>query len=113
MEIKQSDIVLCEFYFSDSKQSKNRPVLVFKDNLPHNDFIAIPISSKIQNMQDDEAIIGSADFMDGGIIKTSKLMIRKTFVVSKDVVLKRYGTLRKESFEKYQELFCNYFHCSK
>jgi mRNA interferase MazF len=53
VEIKQSDVVLCEFYFSDLQQSKNRPVLVFKDNLPHNDFIAIPISSKTQNMQDD------------------------------------------------------------
>lgn len=113
MEIKQSDVVLCEFYFSDLQQSKNRPVLVFKDNLPHNDFIAIPISSKIQNMQDDEIIMGDADFIDGTIPKTSKLMLRKTFVVSKDVVLKRYGTLSKESFKKYQDLFCSYFNCYK
>lgn len=113
MEIKQSDVVLCEFYFSDLQQSKNRPVLIFKDNLPHNDFIAIPISSKTQNMQADEIIISDADFIDGTIPKISKLMIRKTFVVSKDVVLKRYGTLSKESFKKYQELFCNYFHCHK
>ena len=33
MEIRQADIVLCQFYFSDLKQSKERPVLVFKDNL--------------------------------------------------------------------------------
>lgn len=48
MEVKEADVVLCEFYFSDLKQSKNRPVLVLKDNLPYNDFIAMPISSKIQ-----------------------------------------------------------------
>ena len=48
MEIDQADIVLCEFYFSDLKQVKNRPVLVFKDNLPYDDFVAIPISSKIE-----------------------------------------------------------------
>ncbi|MBU0721338.1 type II toxin-antitoxin system PemK/MazF family toxin [bacterium] len=113
MEIKQSDIVLCEFYFSDLQQSKNRPVLVFKDNLPHNDFIAIPISSKIQNMQDDEIIIGNVDFIDGTIPKTSKLMLRKTFVVSKDAVLKKYGTLNEESFKKYHNSFCNYFYCLK
>ncbi len=100
---------MCEFYFSDLQQSKNRPVLVFKDNLPHNDFIAIPISSKTQNMQDDEIIISDADFIDGTIPKTSKLMLRKTFVVSKDVVLKRYGTLSKESFKKYQDLFLQLF----
>jgi len=34
MEIKTFDIVLCEFYFSNLNQSKKRPVLVFKDNLP-------------------------------------------------------------------------------
>ena len=54
MEIKQSDVVLCAFYFSDLQKSKNRPVLVFKDNLPHNDFVAIPISSKIDKMCDPE-----------------------------------------------------------
>ena len=112
MEIKQSDIVLCEFYFSDLQQSKNRPVLVFKDNLPHNDFVAIPISSKIQNIFDDEVIINHTDFIEGDIPKTSKLMLRKTFIVSKNVVLKKYGTLQDASFKKYHSLFCNYFHCS-
>ena len=42
MEIKQADVVLCKFYFSDLKKSKNRPVLILKDNLPFNDFVAIP-----------------------------------------------------------------------
>lgn len=111
MEIKESDIVLCEFYFSDLKKSKNRPVLVFKDNLPYNDFIAIPISSKIENLQDDEFIIEHTNFINGTIPKTSKLMLRKTFTVSKDVVIKKYGTLNKDSFKKYQHSFCDYFSC--
>ncbi len=56
MEIKTFDIVLCEFYFSNLNQSKKRPVLVFKDNLPFDDFIALRISSKIGNMTNDEDI---------------------------------------------------------
>ena len=111
MEIKQSDVVLCAFYFSDLQKSKNRPVLVFKDNLPHNDFVAIPISSKIDKMYDDEIVISHEDFIDGTIPKTSKLMVRKTFVVSKDAVLKKYGTISEDSFKKYHHSFCNYFHC--
>lgn len=111
MEIKQADILLCTFYFSDMKQSKNRPVLVFKDNLPHNDFIAIPISSKIQNLFEDEIIINHTDFLDGTIPVKSKLMIRKTFVVSKDVVLKKYGTLTDDAYKHYQQKFCYYFGC--
>ena len=113
MEINQLDIVLCKFYFSDLKKSKNRPVLIFKDNLPHNDFIAIPISSKVTTIYDDEFILKNADFTDGSIPKTSKLMIRKTFVVSKDVILKKYGKLTKKSYEKYHHAFCNYFGCKK
>jgi mRNA interferase MazF len=62
------------------KKSKERPVLVFKDNLPHNDFVAIPISSKTQNLHEDEMIIDHIDFLDGEIPVKSKLMIRKTFV---------------------------------
>jgi mRNA interferase MazF len=42
MDINVADVVLCEFYFSDLKSSKKRPVLVFKSNLPYNDFVAIP-----------------------------------------------------------------------
>ena len=75
MEIKHLDVVLCKFYFSDLNKSKDRPVLVFKDNLPHDDFIAIPISSKIDKMYEDEVLIQSSDFVNGTIPKISKLMI--------------------------------------
>lgn len=105
MDLKQGDVVLCEFYFSDLQSSKKRPVLVFKDNLPYDDFIAIPISSKIEQLNND-------DFEKGSIPKKSKLILRKTFVVSKDVVLKKYGSLNKNSFDKYQEKFCRYFGCN-
>ena len=112
MELKCLDIVLCEFYFSDLKTSKKRPVLVFKDNLPYDDFVAIPISSKINNLYEDELLLNNTDFIDGSIPKTSKLMIRKTFVVSKQSIIKRYGTLTKEFYEIYHKSFCKYFGCN-
>lgn len=111
MEIKHLDIVLCKFYFTDFKKSKNRSVLVFKDNLPHDDFIAIPISSKIDKMYEDEILISNSNFNEGNIPQTSKLMIRKTFVVSKQSVLKKYGTLKQESYEISLAAFCRYFGC--
>ena len=112
MEIKELDIVLCEFYFSDIKKSKNRPVLVFKDNLPYDDFVAIPISSKIDKLHQDEVIISIDNLQEGMLPKTSKLMIRKTFVVSKQVVLKKYATINQDSYIKYHTIFCNYFGCN-
>jgi len=111
VDIKQLDIVLCEFFFSDIKKSKNRPVLVFKDNLPYDDFVAIPISSKIEKLHKDEMIISDDDLSIGMLPKKSKLMIRKTFVVSKQVVVKRYGTLNSHTYHKYHKVFCDYFGC--
>lgn len=113
MEVKTADIVLCEFYFSDLKTSKKRPVLVFKDNLPYDDFVGIPISSQIRQVHLDESILETVDFVEGGIPKTSKLMLRKPFVVSKTAVIKKYGSLNQDAFKRYQQLFCQYFHCGR
>jgi len=113
MEIKTADIILCEFYFSDLKTSKRRPVLVFKDNLPYDDFVGIPISSQIRQIHLDESLLEAADFVEGGIPKISKLMLRKPFVISKTAVVKKYGSLSQGAFKRYQQLFCQYFHCEK
>jgi mRNA interferase MazF len=111
MEIGQADIVLCKFYFSDFKKFKNRPVLVFKDNLPYNDFVAIPISSKIENLKDDEMLMSNNDFYEGRLPVNSKMMIRKTFIVSKESIVKRYGKLTESAYLKYHMNFCKYFGC--
>ena len=110
MEITQGDVVLCEFYFSDMKQTKNRPVLVFKDNLPFDDFVAIPISSKVNKLTSDE-LIDSSMFASGSLPVKSKIMIRKTFIVAKSVVLKKYGNLKNEKFVEFHNEFCKYFGC--
>ena len=112
MGLSVGDVVLCEFYFSDAKQSKKRPVLMFKDNLPHDDFIAIPVSSQITKMHNDERLLTLTDFQLGSIPKTSKLMLRKTFVVSKNVVLKKYGTLHTKAYKQIHKDFCQYFSCT-
>jgi len=109
MEI--GEVVLCKVYFSSFNNFKNRPVLVFKDNLPYNDFIGLPISSKIENLQIDEFIISNKDFKNGKIPKTSKVMIRKSFIISNSSILKSYGTLNSLKFNEIKNRFCNYFEC--
>jgi len=111
MEVTYGDVVLCEFYFSDLKSSKKRPVLVFRDNLPYDDFVSIPISSRITHLHPDEILIKPEDFRSGTIPVISKLMLRKTFVVSKSNVLKKYGTLETDSLRNIQKQFCTFFAC--
>ena len=112
MDIKTADVVLCKFYFSDLKTTKNRPVLVLKNNLPFNDFVGLPISSQLDFLHDGEVEIDNSMFSYGGISKKSKLIFRKPFVVSNTVVIKKYGALNQANFEICQRLFCQYFGCS-
>ena len=83
MEVSQAEVVLCEFYFSNLKQNKLRPVVVFKDNLPFEDFVGIPISSRLDSLKDDEVVIDQSDFTAGSLPKRSKVMVRKIFVIAK------------------------------
>lgn len=111
MDVKIADVVLCEFYFSDLKMSKKRPVLVLKDNLPHNDFVGLPISSQLEKLLAGEFEIDNSMFQIGSIPKKSKVIVRKPFVVSKNVVIKKYGSLTQHDFANYHRLFCAYFGC--
>ena len=111
MEIKAGDVVLAKFYFTNSKAYKHRPVLALKDNLPFNDFVAIPISSQISDLQQDEYLINTTHFSIGDIPKESKIMLRKTFVVAKHAIVKKYGSISQKAFGDYHSLFCKYFSC--
>lgn len=111
MDVKQGELVLCEFYFSDLEQSKRRPVIVFRDNLPFDDFVGIPVSSKIDTLYADESLLQPEELLDGGLPKVSKVMVRKTFVISKNVVSKKYGALAPMRFQKLHSDFCEYFGC--
>lgn len=111
MDIKPLDIVLCKFYFSDLKSYKNRPVLIFKDNLPFNDFVCMAISSRCDTIYEDEMIVDNSKLLDGSLPKKSKIMIRKTFLIQKDIVIKKYATLKDEEFQKISKQFCDYYGC--
>ena len=111
MEVEEGQIVLCKFYFTDAKRYKNRPVLVFKDNLPFNDFIGIAISSQVEKMHEDEYIIEASMLAIGTLPKVSKVMLRKTFVVEKSLMIKSYGLMDNKSFETLKHNFCKYHHC--
>ncbi|MCG5499035.1 type II toxin-antitoxin system PemK/MazF family toxin [Ectothiorhodospira variabilis] len=111
MEIAPGDLVLCEFYFSDLKTRKRRPVVVFKDNLPFKDFVGIPVSSQTSRLHADEHILEPSDLAAGTLPKRSKVMVRKTFVISKDVIVKKYGYLTPARLRQLHEDFCHFFGC--
>ena len=106
MELKPGEVLLCEFYFSDFRTSKRRPVIVFKDNLPFEDFVGVPISSQITKLHEDEFILEPSDMASGVLPKRSKIMVRKTFVISRQVIVKKYGQLSDARFQQLHRDFC-------
>lgn len=104
MEVTSSEVVLCEFYFSDFKQNKLRPVVVFKDNLPFDDFVGMAVSSRVDRLNDDEIIIDDSDFIAGFLVKRSKVMVRKTFVISKQVIVKNMARFQSQLSRKYNTI---------
>ena len=111
MDLSPGDVLLCEFYFSDFKASKRRPVIVLKDNLPFDDFVGIPISSQISRLHGDEFVLEPSDMVSGVLPKRSKIMVRKTFVISRQVVVKKYGQVSGARFEQLHRDFCHFFNC--
>ena len=51
------------------------------------------------------------NFENGSIPVKSKLILRKTFVVSKSAVIKKYGTVKEDFFKYTKKQFCKYFEC--
>ena len=111
MDLTPGEVLLCEFYFSDFQTSKRRPVIVFKDNLPFDDFVGIPVSSQTSRLHDDEFILKPSDMALGALPKRSKIMVRKTFVISRQVIVKKYGQLSDARFQRLHEDFCHFFGC--
>jgi len=94
MDLNPADILLCEFYFSDLKTSKHRPVTVFKDNLPFDDFVGIPVSSQITQLHKDEFILEPSD-LASGIAQTLKGHGWQTFVISRRVIVKSMASCQR------------------
>jgi len=111
VDVTLGTVVLCEFYFSDLRERKRRPVMVFRDNLPFDDFVGIPVSSQTATLYDDEFILDPSDLVTGALPKRSKIMVRKTFVIAKSVVVKEYGQLSQARFQQLHQYFCRFFGC--
>jgi mRNA interferase MazF len=109
--VKQFDIVLCKFYFTDLKKYKNRPVLIFKENLPFDDLLVIAISSKTNQLFADEIVIDNKSLASGELPKISKIMLRKTFVIERNIILKKYGSLTTNAISNIKKEFCSFYNC--
>ena len=111
MEIKQKDIVLLPYPFTDLKGKKIRPALVVSNdsvNSKSKDCIMLPLTSVIKD-EPYSIAINQEDLSSGQLIKSSRIKIDKIFTVEKRLIVMKIGTLSHNTFEKVKEELFNIF----
>jgi len=102
MDLKQKDIVLLPFPFSDLEGQKVRPALVVSNdtfNKTSADCLMVPLTSVIID-EPYSIIITPKDVISGKLVKTSRIKTDKIFSVEKNLAIMKIGTANDEIFKK-------------
>ena len=111
MEIKQKDVVLLPYPFTDLKGKKVRPALIVSNDFVNNkskDCIMLPLTSVIKD-EHYSIVINQDDLNSGQLIKPSRIKIDKIFTVEKRLIVMKIGTLSDNTFEKVKAELLNVF----
>lgn len=99
---KQGDILLIPIPFSDLTASKRRPVLVLSNseyNYKTEDIIVVAITSNLQS-KDYSILFTNNDLSEGSLKVTSCIRTDKIYTLSKYIVVKKIGRVKKEIIDK-------------
>lgn len=102
MNIKQKDIVLLPYPFTDLQRTKVRPALVVSNdflNKKSNDCVMLPLTSIVKD-EPFSILIFDNDLSSGKLLKPSCIKVNKIFTVEKRLIVMKIGTLNNEAFEK-------------
>lgn len=100
--IRQRDVLLVRFPFSDAKTYKTRPVLVLSNSRHNNvqeDIIVCPLTTNLKKA--DYSILVGIGGLDTGELKApSRIRADKIAAVEKGFVVYKIGVLDNKIFEK-------------
>ena len=103
--MKQKEIVLVPFPYSDQYNKKVRPGLVISNNLFNNnsdDVVLCAVTSNLHNS--DFCVEINAEDMDSGVLYTKSLVKAESiFKIEKSLVIKSIGAINKT---KFSEVLC-------
>ena len=98
----QRDIVLVPYPFSDLSQAKYRPAIVMSNDTYNNkfkDFIGIPLTSN-PNTRDHTVSVTNKEMVSGSLKVPSVAKVDKIFSLEQKLIVKTYGQLRQDVFDK-------------
>ena len=96
--------------YSDFKQAKARPILVYK-RIDKNDLLVLPLTT---NLQRDGIKITSEDIEDGTIKKDSIIIVPKLTAIDSSLLVGTnfIASLKKDSFQNVKNKLCISLGCS-
>lgn len=108
MEVKQKEMVLLPYPFSNLRETKVRPAIIVSNdsfNKKSADCIMIPLTTIIKD-EPYSIIINQKDLTSGKLIQPSRARADKIFAVEKNIIIMKIGTVNDSIFEKIkQEIF--------
>ena len=101
MKVKQRDIILIKFPFSDLSDAKVRPALVISNNQYNKDKLDCVVLAMTSNLSQSEykVIVESKDLDSGSLPAKSAVRVDKPFSVSQSKILKIQGKLNTTKFK--------------
>ena len=102
--LERGSIVLIPFPYSDLSSHKKRPVLLVTAPDRHSDFIAAGITSVEQ--KSDAFLLESSQLLRGRLPRRSWVRTDKLFTLSSGIVIKDFGAVRADAFERILHEIC-------
>jgi hypothetical protein len=102
-------IYFIEMPYSDFKQFKGRPVLVFKV-IDKNDLLVLPLTT---NLRREGIVITNEDIKIGSLKKKSVVIVPKITAIDSSLISSNHhiATLKERTFEKVLKDICSKFEC--
>ncbi len=96
--------------YSDFKQAKARPVLVFK-KIDKNDLLVLPLTT---NLEREGILLKETDIEDGSLKKESVVIVPKLTAIDSSLIIgsKFIASLKPTSFKKVKIELCTKLGCS-
>jgi len=111
MNIKQKDIVLLPYPFTDLEGTKVRPAIVISNdsfNKKSDDCIMMPLTTVIKD-EPCSILITQNDLSSGKLLKPSRIRVDKIFTVEKRLAIMEIGSINNTTFEKIKSELAKVF----
>ena len=101
---ERGDLLLIPYPFTDLSAAKRRPVLALTGPDTYGDFIALPVTSRLQ--KENSIALASVDLIRGNVPVQSWIRIDRIVTLNASLIVKTIGTVSAGIVDAAVEGFC-------